>query len=75
VRFRRCCVDVDDTGQVVGASVEFFGDRKVDPEQIAVLARGQWSDRTPAEVLAMEVGVGWYQEALPFDWMPISPAG
>ena len=75
--WRRCCVDVDETGQVIGASIEFYDDVKLKPNLVAVLARGEWNGLTPAHVIRDELNYAWphgrrgltlvgYEEELPF---------
>ena len=75
MRWRRLCIDVDDDGRCLGGSVEFYSDRKVDPETVAVLGRSAWSGRTPSELLDAELALGWFQEALPFVMVPQPPSG
>ena len=65
-RWRRLCVDVDDEWGVLGASIEYYGDRKVDPDRICVMARSDWSGEDPAAVLQLLLERDWTQPSFTF---------
>lgn len=74
MRWRRLCVDVDDDGTVLGASIEHYEDRGVGPDTVVVLARSFWRGKSPQDVLEDEIEVGWPQGSLPFEMHPKPPS-
>lgn len=65
-RWRRICIDLDDYDCPIGGSIEHYGDSRLDPESITVLARGEWNGRSPEELLENLVALGWSRTVLPF---------
>lgn len=59
MNWRRCCIDVDMDGRVMGASIEFYNDMKLKPNVVAVLARSEWNGCVPARVLEEELHYDW----------------
>lgn len=72
-RWRRLCIDVDDDLEVLGASIEWYSDRKTGPDEIGVLARSDWNRHTVEEVLEELCAAGWNQ--LSFQFGPPSHLG
>ena len=65
-RFRRLCVDVQDGGRVVGASVEFFSGERRDHEAVWVDGRTDYTGATVSSVVDELHDLGWLQPRLPF---------
>jgi hypothetical protein len=62
MKWRRCCIDIDEAGAVIGASIEFYDDTKLKPNCVFVLARSEWLGRMPSTVLADERLWAWPDE-------------
>lgn len=57
--WRRCCLDLDNLGNLIGASVELYDDSHRDANAVVVLASSELDGHciaTLAEYLAWEVG-------------------
>ena len=63
--FRRLCIDVDHDGTVIGASVEFFSDQRVERTDVLVMEPGWVDGLSPAEALDGVLRDGWIQPPLP----------
>lgn len=74
MRWRRLCVDVDDDGTVLGASIEHFEDRTIGPDAVVVLEGAFWRGKTPEAVLQKELDLGWPQPGLPFSMGLVPPS-
>jgi hypothetical protein len=72
--WRRLCIDVDDSGRVLGASIEHYDDRKVDPRSIGVLARREWDGVEPQELLERLLYRDGFQPAFGFGLVPDPPS-
>lgn len=59
MKWRRCCVDVDEDGRVIGGSVEFYDDAKLKPNCVLVLGRSEWNGLTPVSLLNGQLWWEW----------------
>ena len=53
--WRRICVDVNETDDVIGASIEYYDDSSLRANSVVVLASERWSGKTPGDVLGYEL--------------------
>lgn len=67
-RWRRVCIDLDDSDCPIGGSIEYYSDSRMDAEAVLVLAQGEWLGRSSREMLDHLVDLGWSQMSLPLDW-------
>lgn len=62
--FRRLCIDVDADGTLLGASVEFYSDTKLERNYVLVMEPGWVESRTLLEAIVdLEVD-GWMSPPL-----------
>lgn len=67
MRWRRVCVDVDDAGEVLGASVELYDDSTEGANVVCVAAPGEVEGKNPALVFKHVYDrMDWPQMALRF---------
>ena len=62
--WRRLCVDVDEDGAILGASVEFFSDQKLEQDSVLVMEPGWVDHKTLTEVIVDLEVEGWIQPPL-----------
>lgn len=62
--WRRLCIDVENDGTVVGASVEFWSDRDGNRELVMVLEDTFWADLPLPELVLKLQADGWRQPPL-----------
>ena len=67
-RWRRLCIDVTDDGSIVGASVEYFSERKSERVAVAVMARSAFRGHTRQDLIEELEQLHWPQPGLPFNW-------
>jgi len=67
-RWRRLCIDMTDDGTIVGASVEYFSERRSERLAVAVMARSALRGLTRDEVVDRLEALGWPNPHLPLNW-------
>jgi hypothetical protein len=72
--WRRLCVDVDDAGRVLGASIEHYGDRGVGPDAISVWAGIEWRGLNPPDLMTRLLESEGHQAAFDFEPEPDLPS-
>jgi hypothetical protein len=74
MRWRRLCIDVDEYGEVIGGSVEYYSDRTVSADHVLVLSQSDWKGRLPGMVLYYEMTLDWPDSQLPFTFSRGTPS-
>ena len=70
MKWRRLCVDVREDGTVIGGSVEFYNDIKLNAQAVAVLQPSVWRGLDPFELLDLQSRLPWPDGQLSFCFVP-----